>query len=94
MSGGRLHQWYPNQPEPATEWEARIDELMTGVGRETDPNERQKLFYEVQEIMAEELPFIFLVSANSYVGYRNRWENVSPAPIGGIMWNLESLWTK
>ncbi len=26
-SGEGLHLWYPNQPEPETEWEAELDEI-------------------------------------------------------------------
>ena len=94
MSGGRLHQWHPQQPEPATDWEARIDELMILVGRHTDVELRKKYYFEVQEILAEQQPMIFLVSAKDYIGYRNRWQNVTPTPLGGVTWNLESLWAE
>ena len=94
MSGGRLHQWYPQQPEPATEWEARIDELMIQVGRHTDVELRKKYYFEVQEILAEQQPMIFLVSAKEYIGYKRRWQNITPAPLGGVTWNLESLWAE
>ena len=50
MSGGRLHQWYPEQPEPATAWEARIDELMIEIGRNTDVETQKKYFFEIQEL--------------------------------------------
>ena len=93
-SGGRLHQWYPQQPEPATEWEARIDELMILVGRHADVELRKKYYFEVQEILAEQQPMIFLVSAKDYTGYRNRWQNITPTPLGGVTWNLESLWAE
>ena len=94
MSGGRLHQWYPQQPEPATGWEARIDELMIQVGRHTDVELRKKYYFEVQEILAEQQPMIFLVSAKEYIGYKKRWQNITPAPLGGVTWNLESLWAE
>ena len=94
MSGGRLHQWYPQQSEPATEWEARIDALMLKVGRHTDVELRKKYYFEVQEILAEQQPMIFLVSAKDYIGYRNRWQNITPTPLGGVTWNLESLWAE
>jgi peptide/nickel transport system substrate-binding protein len=92
MSGGRLHQWHPQQVEPATEWEARIDELMIEIGRHTDVAVRKQYFFEVQEILAEQQPMIFLVSPKDFVGYRNRWQNVVPTPLGGVTWNEESLW--
>ena len=92
MSGGRLHQWYPQQPEPATEWEARIDELMRQIGRHTDVAQRKAYFNEVQAILAEQQPLIFLVSPKDFTGYRNRWQNIAPTPLGGVTWNQESLW--
>ncbi|MFT5350623.1 MAG: peptide/nickel transport system substrate-binding protein [Lentimonas sp.] len=94
MSGGRLHQWYPQQPEPATAWEARIDELMLQVGRHTDVEIRKQYYFEVQEILAEQQPMIFLVSAKEFIGYQNRWQNITPTPLGGVTWNLESLWAE
>ena len=93
MSGGRLHQWYPEQPEPATAWEARIDELMIEIGRNTDVETQKKYFFEIQEIMAEQQPLI-LVSPKDYVGHRNRWQNIQPTLLGGIKWNEESLWAE
>jgi peptide/nickel transport system substrate-binding protein len=94
MSDGRLHFWQPQQTSPATAWEARIDELMREIGREFDPAKRRAAFFEVQSIMAEQQPIIFLVTSNEYVGLRNRWRNVQPTPIGGVLWNLEALWAE
>lgn len=93
MSGGRLHQWHPQQLEPATPWEARIDALMLELGRHTDVAKRKAFYFEVQEILAEQQPMIFLVSAKDYVGHRNRWQNLQPTLLGGLTWNMESLWT-
>jgi len=94
MSGGRMHMWHPSQTKPATDWEKRIDELMTEIGRNTDTDRRRALFFEVQQVMAEQQPLIFLVTPNEYVGIRNRWQNVSPTPLGGVTWNFESLWAE
>lgn len=94
MSDGRLHFWQPQQVSPATAWEARIDELMRDIGREFDPAKRRAAFFEVQAIMAEQQPIIFLVTSNEYVGLRNRWQNVQPTPLGGVLWNLEALWAE
>lgn len=94
MSGGRMHFWNPQQPEPATEWEARIDELMREIGRHTDVERRKAYFFEVQSILAEQQPLIFLVSPKDYAGYRNRWQNIDPTPLGGVSWNMESLWAE
>ncbi|CAA6678116.1 MULTISPECIES: ABC transporter substrate-binding protein [unclassified Lentimonas] len=94
MSGGRMHFTNPQQSKPGTEWETRIDELMREIGRHTDVETRKAYFFEVQEIMAEEQPMIFLVSAKDFVGYRNRWQNIEPTSLGGLTWNMESLWAE
>ena len=67
---------------------------MRSIGRHTDVEKRKADFFEVQAIMAEEQPMIFLVSAKDFVGYRNRWENIQPTALGGVTWNLESLWAE
>ncbi len=94
MSDGRLHFWNPSQPKPDTEWEARIDDLMRQIGREMDPAKQRADFFEVQAIMAEQQPLIFLVTSNQYVGLKNRWKNVQPTPLGGVLWNLDALWAE
>lgn len=92
-SDGRLHVWYPQQPEPATEWEARIDALVDAQEQELDEERRVALVWEMQEIFAEELPLLFLVTPNAYAGIRNRWRNVQVPALGSVIWNIDELWT-
>lgn len=91
-SDGRLHVWYPEQPEPATEWEARIDAIMDEQERTLDESKRIELIHELQAIFSEQLPLIFLVTPNAYAGIGNEWRNVEVPPIGSIIWNLDELW--
>ncbi len=93
-SGGRLHVWHPNQPEPATEWEARIDELMQKQLRTLDEEERREYFNEVQSIMSEQLPLIYLITPNIHEGLRNRWRNIDPPDMGTLIWNLDEIWAE
>ncbi|QSR87536.1 ABC transporter substrate-binding protein [Candidatus Methylacidiphilum infernorum] len=93
MSKGRLHQWYPNQPEPATPWEAEIDRLMIEQLTTLDEEKRRRCWFRVQEIMSEEQPFIYLVTPNTYVGLKNKWRNVQIPRIGPLVWNIEEIWT-
>ena len=58
-TGENLHLWYPNQPSPATEWEAEIDELYITASRELDREERIKRYHRTQEIAAENVPVIY-----------------------------------
>ncbi|MEM6823388.1 MAG: ABC transporter substrate-binding protein, partial [Verrucomicrobiota bacterium] len=68
MSGGRLHQWYPEQPTPATPWEAEIDKLMIEQGSTLDFTKRKAAFDRVQALIAEHVPVIPLVTPMGYVG--------------------------
>ena len=92
-SDGQLHVWHPNQATPATEWEARVDEIMDLQERTLDEAQRVALVHEMQEILAEQLPLMLLVVPNAYVGIKNRWHNVQVPPMGSIVWNLYELWT-
>ncbi|MCL1992034.1 MAG: ABC transporter substrate-binding protein [Spirochaetes bacterium] len=73
-SSGNLHMWHPNQPSPATEWEARIDYLFNE-GRHTVDVERSwEIWNEFQTIILEQLPKIYLMRPRSFWGLRNRWD--------------------
>jgi peptide/nickel transport system substrate-binding protein len=93
-SDGRLHVWYPEQPAPATDWEARIDEIMDLQERTLDEEKRIELIHEMQAIFSEELPLLFLITPNAYAGIRNHWRNVAVPPLGSITWNLDEFWTE
>lgn len=93
-SDGRLHVWYPEQPAPATEWEARIDQIMDQQERTLDEEKRIALIHELQAIFSEELPLLFLITPNAYAGIRNDWRNVAVPPLGSITWNLDEFWTE
>lgn len=91
-SQGRLHMWHPQQEEPATEWEAHIDDLMRRQQRTLDEAERKVYFDEVQQILSEQVPIIYLVTPNAYQGLRNDWRNVEEPPLGTMIWNIDELW--
>lgn len=92
-SDGRLHVWYPSQPAPATPWEARIDTLVDQQERTLDEAERVRLIHEMQAIFSEELPLIFLITPNAYVGIKNHWRNVQIPALGSVLWNIDEWWT-
>jgi peptide/nickel transport system substrate-binding protein len=94
QSSGRLHQWFPSQKTPATAWEARIDELMQLQLQTLDFAKRKTYYDEVQAIMAEQQPFIFLVTPLAFSGIKNRWRNLQMPlnPGASLMWNLEEIW--
>jgi len=93
LSSGTHHLWHPNQEEPATGWEARIDELYYRQERTLDEDKRIQLVHQMQEIFSEQLPLIFLLTPTTYAGVKDKWHNVQVPPTGSLLWNLETLWT-
>jgi peptide/nickel transport system substrate-binding protein len=91
LSRAPLHFWNPQQDTPATEWEARIDELMERQMRELEPEARRELFHEVQRIVYEELPVIDLVVPHALLGAHPRVSNLRPTPFAHALWNGEEL---
>ena len=92
LSSGAYHMWYPNQKAPATEWEARIDNLIQLQENTLDRQKRISYMHEVQEILSEELPLLFGYSPYSYVGIKNKWKNIYIPKAGSILWNIDEIW--
>ena len=93
LSSGQYHQWHPEQTEPATEWEARIDELIGLQERTRDMDQRIAYMHEVQAIMAEQLPLLYGFTPYGYVGVKNKWRNIYVPAAGTSLWNIEEIWT-
>lgn len=93
-SSGYTHEWFPEQKTPSTPWEARIDQLMDAQMQTLDYNERKKDYDEVQEIMVEQQPLIFMVTPMYYAAIRSNIGNVRPTVFGGYRatWNVEELY--
>ena len=77
-SSESLHLWYPNQPEPATEWEAEIDELYVLASQELDRVKRVEMYHRAQEIAAENLPVIYTTLSERLSAVRNVFGNFTP----------------
>jgi len=89
LSSGNLHMWHPFQETPATEWEAKIDEIWYAQQRAMVPEERRELFFEYQDIVAENVPLFYTVNSQTSVAIRDHLRNAIPDVIGG---GLGSAW--
>jgi peptide/nickel transport system substrate-binding protein len=93
ISSGATHLWNPSQKEPATEWEREVDGLMRQQLVTLDYSRRKKLYDRVQEIVAENVPMIFLTSPNVLVAARRNLGNFSPAVLDHhTLWNADRLY--
>ncbi len=96
QSSERLHQWYPSQQTPATDWEARVDKLMEQQMQTLDFALRKQYFDEVQMILAEQQPMIYTVAPFNFVAVRPDLANVRPSVLTPyrVTWNAEALYFK
>jgi peptide/nickel transport system substrate-binding protein len=95
LSSGETHLWRPNQEKPATPWESEMDQLMQQQLVTLDYSKRKQMYDRVQEIVAENLPVICLVSPNILVGAANRVGNFRPAIlVPYALWNIEQLYVQ
>ena len=92
LSSGEEHQWNPKQLTPATAWEAEIDRLMRAQASAMDDRWRKKYFDRVQEIAADEAPFLYLVNKNALMAISLSVEGAKPVPLRPqTYWNIEYL---
>lgn len=94
-SAGTVHQWHPKQQKPATEWEAKIDQLVTSLSEEFDREARRKAFNEIQAIMAEETPVVSIVSRHVVSAANSRVGNFVPGSfLPYSLWNADRLFVR
>ncbi|HYG80998.1 MAG TPA: ABC transporter substrate-binding protein [Pyrinomonadaceae bacterium] len=95
QSASGNHQWAPKQPKPATEWEARLDQLDAEQARELDPARRKASFNEIQRIIAEQMPIIPIVARHITAAANTRIGNYRPGTILPYsLWNVEELFVR
>jgi peptide/nickel transport system substrate-binding protein len=92
LSSASNHQWNPNQPKPATEWEAEVDRLMRLQASSADHAVRKKAFDEVQRIAWEQAPLLYLVNPNALVAISPGLRNAAPSAFTPrVFWNIDRL---
>jgi peptide/nickel transport system substrate-binding protein len=89
------HQWHPKQEKPATEWEARMDELETAQARETNEERRRAIFHDIQVVVAEQQPIIPVVARHVVAAANTRIGNYRPSAVFPYsLWNVDELYIK
>ena len=85
-----LHLWYPNQPLPATKWEAIIDELYVMASQELDRDKRVGYYHRAQEFAAENVPVIYTTLSERLSAVRNVFGNMTSTLYG--LWDIRYLY--
>jgi peptide/nickel transport system substrate-binding protein len=92
LSSAENHQWNPKQSKPATAWEVELDRLMRAQSSATTDKKRKADWDKVQQIVADQQPFIYLIN-------KDAMSAISPAVVGSspsvldphAFWNAEVL---
>ena len=92
MSNGETHLWHLGEKTPATPWEAELDRLLEQQLVTLNYGARKKIYDRIQQIEAEQLPMIYLVTPNVLAGAKENLGNFRPAVIEQYtFWNAEEL---
>jgi peptide/nickel transport system substrate-binding protein len=86
------HQWNPSEKTPTTEWEAEIDRQMQLQASSASQHVRKLAVDRVQQIVADEQPFIYLVYPNILQAISPQLRGVRPTIFSPrTVWNIDSL---
>jgi len=96
LSDGRLHMFNQRTPDEGKAnillWEKELDEMFTKGALATNFEERKKFYDKYQEIVYREKPFIYIYSPVIIVAIRNKFKNIYPSSLGGILHNIEEIY--
>jgi peptide/nickel transport system substrate-binding protein len=99
FTDGNLHM-FNQQPAPGqapieerqvADWEQEIDRLFIEGARELDESKRKAIYVEIQQLVSDNVPFIYLVNPKAFGAVRNKIDGIKYAALGGAFWNLEEL---
>lgn len=95
LSSGSTHLWHLGETQPATQWEREVDQLMELQMTTLVYEKRKKLYDRVQQLIAENLPVIFLATPDVLVGAKSEVGNFHPAVLDHYtLWNADQLYVR
>lgn len=95
LSNGGTHLWHLNETQPATPWEHEIDTLMQQQMVTLNYQKRKRLYDRVQQLIADNQPFIFLATPDVLVGAKAGIGNFHPAVLDDYtLWNADQLFLR
>ena len=92
-TSGTMHLWHLGETTSAQDWERELDRLMQQQMVTIHYKDRKKLYDRVQQVIAEDLPFIFLATPNVLTAAKAQLGNFHPAILDHYtLWNAEELY--
>ncbi|NES96459.1 MAG: ABC transporter substrate-binding protein [Desertifilum sp. SIO1I2] len=96
---GALHT-FNQQPGPGqppiqgwevADWERRLGDYIIQGSQEFDEDKRREIYGQMQQEIAEYVPFIYLINPLAMAAVRDRIQGVQYSALGGAFWNLHEL---
>ncbi len=94
-TNGRLHFWRYSSKDNPPDWEKRVDELFDLGATTFDEDEVKRIYKEFQQIVSENLPYIYLVNQQFlYASKADLGNNENFKPNFGVLFFADTLWWK
>jgi peptide/nickel transport system substrate-binding protein len=96
LSDGTLHIFNQRLEKDANsskyDFEKKLDYLYTQGALKTNFEDRKKYYDEYQAVVYEEKPLIYIYSPIRIVAIRNKFKNIYPTTLGGVVHNIEEIY--
>ena len=97
-SNGTLHVFNmrktPEENKKLFDWERQLNSLFDRASLELDFDKRKALYEQYQQLIYDEKPIIYLYSPIRISAIRNKFGNIHPTPLGGVVHNIEEVYLK
>lgn len=95
-SNGTLHVFNmrktPEENKKLFDWERQLNTLFDRASLELDFDKRKALYEQYQQLIYDEKPIIYLYSPIRITAIRNKFGNIHPTPLGGVVHNIEEVY--
>lgn len=96
LSDGRLHMFNMRLPDEGKSkilpWEKELDDCFTKGALATKFQDRKKYYDKYQEIVYKYKPFIYIYSPVIIYAIRDKFKNIYPSGLNGIIYNIEEIY--
>lgn len=96
MSDGTLHifnqRLEKDMNSPRYDFEKKLDYLFVQGALAVDFKDRKKYYDEYQAVVYDEKPLIYIYSPIRIVALRNKFKNIYPTTLGGVVHNIEEVY--
>ena len=97
-SNGTLHVFNmrktPHENINLFAWEKQLNDIFDKASLELNFEKRKTLYEQYQQLVYDEKPIIYLYSPIRVTAVRNKFGNIHPTELGGVVHNLEEIYVK